>query len=86
MADTIRILVKACGTHRDIALLQESRLTEYYTEDAAEGTLVNAVLLGRVENVVPGIKAAFVQIGQPLNGFLPLNEMPSFRQAEGDLL
>ena len=29
-------------------------------------------------------KAAFVQIGQALNGFLPLNEMPSFRQAEGD--
>ena len=25
-----------------------------------------------------------MQIGQPLNGFLPLNEMPSFRQAEGD--
>jgi Rne/Rng family ribonuclease len=84
MPDTLRILVKACGTHRDIALLQECRLTEYYTEDVAEGTLVNAVLLGRVENVVPGIKAAFVQIGQPLNGFLPLNEMPSFRQAEGD--
>ena len=32
------------------------------------------MLLGRVERIVPGMKAAFVDIGQEKNGFLPLEE------------
>lgn len=80
MAETIRILVKAGETRRHIALLDENRLAEYYVETEAEGSLVNAVVQGRVERVVPGMNAAFVQIGQPLNGFLPLGEMESFEQ------
>ncbi|HPS82016.1 MAG TPA: ribonuclease E/G, partial [Candidatus Limiplasma sp.] len=42
------------------------------------------LFLGRVERVVPGMQAAFVQIGQPLNGFLPLTEMDSFTRQSGD--
>ena len=83
MSDTMKILVKASGTQRRIALMDENKLAEFYTENEAEGTLVNAVCLGRVERVVPGMNAAFVQIGQSLNGFLPLGEMESF-QTNGD--
>lgn len=80
MAETIRILVKADEKRRHIALLDENRLAEYYVETETEGSLVNAVVQGRVERVVPGMNAAFVQIGQALNGFLPLGEMESFEQ------
>ncbi len=83
MAEPIRILVRASGAHRHIALLDENRLAEYYVEGGAEGTLVNAVYLGRVERVVPGMNAAFVNIGQPLNAFLPLDEMASFTENDG---
>ena len=84
MPDTIRILVQAKGQNRRIALLDEGKLAEYYVEDEAESTLVNAILLGRVDRVTPGMNAAFVQIGQPLNGFLPLTEMESFARQTGD--
>ena len=80
MADSMRILVKAGKIGRHIAVLDESKLAEYYVEHDGESSLVNALLLGRVERVVPGMNAAFVQIGQPLNGFLPLTEMESFAQ------
>ena len=83
MAEPIRILVRASGARRHIALLDENRLAEYYVEGGAEGTLVNAVYLGRVERVVPGMNAAFVSIGQPLNAFLPLDEMASFTENDG---
>ena len=80
MAEPIRILVRASGARRQIALLDGNRLAEYYTESGAESTLVNAVYLGRVERVVPGMSAAFVNIGLPLNAFLSLDEMASFAQ------
>ncbi len=84
MAETLRILVKAKGERRQIAVLAEGKLAEYYEETEAEGTLINAVMLGRVENVVPGMKTAFVAIGQPQNGFLPLAEMDDFRHNAGE--
>ena len=84
MPESICILVKASGNRREIALLDEGKLAEYYTENESETTLVNAVFLGRIERVVPGMKAAFVQIGQPLNGFLPLAEMESFTRETDD--
>jgi ribonuclease G len=80
MADDIRILVRDSGVRRRVALLDGNRLAEYYVESDADSTLVNALYLGRVERVVPGMNAAFVSIGQPLNAFLPLDEMTSFTQ------
>ncbi len=56
----------------DIAVMEDGRLVEYLPAD--EDAAAEAILLGRVERVVPGMKAAFVQIGQEKNGFLPLEE------------
>lgn len=84
MAETLRILVRAAKDCREIALLDEGRLAEFYRETEAEATLINAVYLGRVDRVAPGMGAAFVQLGLPLNGFLPLSEMESFTQHTGE--
>ncbi len=80
MAEAIRILVRVSGARRNIALLDENRLAEYYVESEDDASLVNALFLGRVDRVVPGMSAAFVNIGQPINAFLPLDEMASFTQ------
>ena len=84
MPDSIRILVRANSSGRHIALLDECKLAEYYVETEAEGSSVNAVFLGRVERVLPGMSAAFVSIGQPLNAFLPLKEQDSFLSQNGN--
>lgn len=57
---------------REIAVVEDGRLVEYLMDDAAQTT--EAVYLGRVERVVPGMRAAFINIGQEKNGFLPLEE------------
>lgn len=57
---------------RDIAVVEDGRLVEYLPEDG--DAAAEAILLGKVERVVPGMKAAFVQIGQEKNGFLSLEE------------
>ncbi len=56
----------------DVAVVEDDRLVEYLPADQ-EGS-AEAIYLGRVERVVPGMRAAFIQIGQEKNGFLPLEE------------
>lgn len=58
---------------RDIAVVEDGRLVEYLCDRDAGQTAEN-VYLGRVERVMPGMRAAFVDIGQEKNGFLPLDE------------
>lgn len=65
------IYIKA-GTVREIALVEDGKLCEYLRDDSAAST--EAIYAGRVERIVPGMKAAFVDIGQEKNGFLPLEE------------
>ncbi len=60
------------GEGLDIAVLEDGKLVEYLPADAAAAS--EAIYIGRVERVMPGMKAAFVQIGQEKNGFLPLEE------------
>ena len=69
---------------RRIALLEEKHLLEYYQENAEEASVVGSVMLGRVERVLPDVKAAFVKIGLKLNGFLPLKEAESYHKTCGN--
>jgi len=78
MPDTMHIIIKASGKGRSIAVTADNKLMEYYVDKADESTLAGALVLGRVERVVPTMGAAFVNIGQAQNGFLPLDEMESF--------
>ena len=83
MMDKLTILVNA-GTHgQRIAVEENGRLAEYYQEDEAGDSLVNAVFLGKVDRVMKGLDAVFVKIGQPHSGFLPAREMESFETTAG---
>lgn len=61
------------GERREIAVVEDGRLVEYLLDDISAQT-TEAVYVGRVERVVSGMRAAFVDIGQEKNGFLPLEE------------
>ena len=61
------------GPHREIAVVEDGKLCEYLLDNPQESG-ADAIYLGRVERVVPGMNAAFVDIGQKRNGFLPLEE------------
>lgn len=75
-----RMVVSLQDNLRRIALLKEERLLEYYQEAADGDGVVGSVFLGRVERVLPDVKAAFVKIGLKQNGFLPLRESDSFHK------
>lgn len=56
----------------DIGVVEDGRLVEYFPADDEAST--EAIYVGKVERIVPGMKAAFIQIGQEKCGFLPLVE------------
>ena len=53
-----------------IAICHESQLTELYLPQVGEERLLGAIYKGRVANVLPGMQAAFVDIGLEKNSFL----------------
>lgn len=55
-----------------MALLENGRLVEYAAERDQQQGLVGSYYKGRVINVLPGMQAAFVDIGQKKNAFYML--------------
>lgn len=58
-----------------IALLEGKRLAELTIEREEQRSVVGNVYKGRVESIVPGIQAAFVDIGMEKNGFLYVGDI-----------
>ncbi|HXD56032.1 MAG TPA: Rne/Rng family ribonuclease [Solirubrobacteraceae bacterium] len=51
------------------------RVAELYTERRGERSIVGNIYKGKVDNVLPGLEAAFVDIGLEKNGFLHVDEI-----------
>jgi ribonuclease G len=64
------LLVNAEGPEKRIALLENGQLAEFYVERASERGFVGNVYKGRVVRVLPGMQAAFVDIGIGRSAFL----------------
>lgn len=57
-----------------VALLEEGELMEVSVERSESGHLVGNIYKGRVKNVLPGMQAAFVDIGRDKNAFLYMGD------------
>lgn len=57
-----------------MAVMENGRLAEIYLERTSGRRLVGNIYKGRVANVLPGMQAAFVDLGVGRNGFLYLKE------------
>lgn len=58
-----------------MALMEEGRLVELMLDRADQERIVGDIYLGRVEAVLPGIQAAFVDIGTEKAGFLHVSDL-----------
>ena len=58
------------------ALAADGELVEFGVEHVTERSHVGNIYKGKVENVLDGMKAAFVNIGLERNGFLYVGDMP----------
>jgi ribonuclease G len=58
-----------------IALIEDGQLAEIFIERTSKRRLVGNIYKGVVKSVVPGIEAAFVDVGQEKNGFLYISDV-----------
>jgi ribonuclease G len=69
------ILVTDDGQELRVALVEDGRLAEIYIERPDKKSYLGDIYQGKVENVLGGIDAAFVDFGLEKNGFLYVDEV-----------
>ncbi|WP_086825196.1 translation initiation factor IF-2 N-terminal domain-containing protein [Allokutzneria sp. NRRL B-24872] len=70
-----KMVVREQGERIQIAVLEDGVLVEHFVTSAGSGSLVGNVYLGRVQNVLPSMEAAFVDIGRGRNAVLYAGEV-----------
>ena len=69
------ILINATPYENRIALVDSGNLLEFHLERPAEKGLVGNIYCGKVVRVLPGMQAAFVDIGLERAGFLYVDDV-----------
>jgi ribonuclease E len=67
--------VRQKGDRTQIAVLEDGVLVEHYVTRGSSSSMVGNVYLGRVQNVLPSMEAAFVDIGRGRNAVLYAGEV-----------
>ncbi|MGV1004719.1 MAG: Rne/Rng family ribonuclease [Candidatus Nanopelagicales bacterium] len=67
--------VREHGDRTQIAVLEDGVLVEHYVNRVESSSLVGNVYLGKVQNVLPSMEAAFVDIGRGRNAVLYAGEV-----------
>ncbi|MDQ8737394.1 Rne/Rng family ribonuclease [Paenibacillus sp. LHD-38] len=70
-----QMLMHVHGEMLQTAVLENGRLVEFFMEKSKASSLVGNVYKGRVVNVLPGMQAAFVDVGLTKNAFLYIDEL-----------
>ncbi|MCD6376145.1 MAG: Rne/Rng family ribonuclease [Caldisericaceae bacterium] len=67
---TKEIIINATNEETRIAILEDGRLVELFVERPEYERMVGDIYKGRVSRVLPGMQAAFIDIGHEQNAFL----------------
>ncbi len=72
---TRSMVVREKDGRTQIAVLEDGVLVEHYVSQQSQASMVGNVYLGRVQNVLPSMEAAFVDIGKGRNAVLYAGEV-----------
>jgi ribonuclease G len=69
------LLISVDAGEKRVAVLEDDKVAEVYLERPERHSIAGNIYLGVVDNVLPGMEAAFVEIGLEKNGFLYVDEI-----------
>ncbi len=69
------IIINASPNEMRVAIMEDHRLVEFFAERADSMRQVGNICKGRVNAVLPGMQAAFIDIGQEKTAFLHVSDM-----------
>src|SRR5512133_3476566 len=88
MAGNNILVINASGAETRVALVENGTIHEYYLERKREKGIVGNIYKGRVVRVLPGMQAAFVDVGLDKAAFLYVSDVvydPDFARAQFEL-
>ncbi len=80
-----KIIINADSYETRIAILEDDELAELLVERADQRRAVGDIYKGRVNAVLPGMQAAFVDLGLPKTGFLHASDLSESLSALEDI-
>ena len=69
------LLISVDVGEQRVAVIEDGKVAEVYLERPERRSIAGNIYLGVVDNVLPGMEAAFVEIGLEKNGFLYVDEI-----------
>ncbi|MDP8957469.1 MAG: Rne/Rng family ribonuclease [Actinomycetota bacterium] len=78
------MLITEIGERDQIAVLEGRTLVEHYITRSGAHSMVGNVYLGKVQNVLPGMEAAFVDVGKGRNAVLYAGEVAYDEDVDGE--
>jgi Rne/Rng family ribonuclease len=82
------LVINAAGRETRVALVENGHIAEFYLERKKDKGVVGNIYKGRVVRVLPGMQAAFVDIGLEKAAFLYVSDVvydPDFARAQFEL-
>ncbi|GAA3286252.1 Rne/Rng family ribonuclease [Nesterenkonia halobia] len=70
-----KMIVRQQGERIQIGVLEDGVLAEHYVSNTQQDSLIGNVYLGKVQNVLPSMEAAFVDIGRGRNAIIYAGEV-----------
>lgn len=71
------ILINSTPNETRVALVENGMLQEVLLERNRKSSIVGNIYIGRVEKIIPGLQAAFVDIGMPRSAFMHVSDVCS---------
>jgi ribonuclease G len=78
------ILMSTVATETRVAILEDDLLVELMVDRPDSARIIGDIYLGRVEAVLPGIQAAFVDIGTDKAAFLHVSDVAQEEDEDGE--
>ena len=69
------LIIRSSPSAIDFALLKDGKLTELHKEETSNKFNVGDVYMGKINKVIPGLNAAFVNVGAQKDGFLHYHDL-----------
>ena len=71
------IVINSTANEHRIAILEDGKLAELFVETPGKERMVGDIYLGKIAKVMPGIRAAFIDIGLQQDAFLHFSDIGS---------
>lgn len=75
------IIINSSSTQTRVAITEDSNLVDFFVENPEKRRMVGNIYLGKIARVLPGIRAAFINIGLKHDAFLHFSDIGDRLQA-----